>query len=43
MNTGTALLRAEAVKIKKAKEAKKKKTLNVMAKELAKRSVDKDI
>jgi len=43
MNTETALLRAEGEKIKKAKEAKKKTTLNLMAKELAKRSVDKDI
>ncbi|TSD62161.1 endonuclease III [Inquilinus sp. KBS0705] len=39
-NTETALLKAEAAKIKKAKEAKKKKTLNKISKELAKRSVD---
>jgi endonuclease-3 len=42
-NTETALLKAEAAKIKKAKEAKKKKTLNTITKELKKRSVDKDI
>jgi endonuclease-3 len=42
-NTETALQKAEALKIKKAKDAKKKKTLNVINKELAKRSVDKDI
>ncbi|WP_454801595.1 endonuclease III [Mucilaginibacter phyllosphaerae] len=42
-NTETALLKAEALKIRKAKEAKKKKTLNTISKELAKRSVDKDI
>ncbi|WP_419699781.1 endonuclease III [Mucilaginibacter sp. NFX135] len=42
-NTETALLKAEAAKIKKAKEAKKKKALNTITKELKKRSVDKDI
>ncbi|MBB6111292.1 endonuclease III [Mucilaginibacter lappiensis] len=42
-NTETALLKAEAAKIKKAKEAKKKKALNTISKELKKRSVDKDI
>lgn len=42
-NTETALLKAEALKIRKVKEAKKKKTLNTISKELAKRSVDKDI
>jgi len=42
-NTETALLKAEAAKIKKAKEAKKKKALNIITKELKKRSVDKDI
>ena len=42
-NTEAALLRAEAAKINKAKEAKKKKALNVISKELKKRSVDKDI
>src|ERR1700710_1332162 len=42
-NTEAALLRAEAAKIKKAKEAKKKKALNTITKELKKRSVDKDI
>lgn len=42
-NTETALLKAEAAKVKKAKEVKKKKALNTIAKELKKRSVDKDI
>ncbi|MBD1392778.1 endonuclease III [Mucilaginibacter glaciei] len=42
-NTETALQKAEALKLKKAKDAKKKKTLNAISKELAKRSVDKDI
>lgn len=42
-NTETALLKAEALKIKKTKDAKKKKALNIISKELAKRSVDKDI
>ncbi|MGY4538384.1 endonuclease-3 [Mucilaginibacter sp. UYNi724] len=42
-NTETALLKAEAANIRKAKEAKKRKTLNAISKELAKRSVDKDI
>jgi endonuclease-3 len=42
-NTETALLKAEATKLKKEKEAKKKKTLNKISKELKKRSVDKDI
>jgi endonuclease-3 len=40
-NTETALLKAEAVKVKKAKEAKKKKALNTISKELKKRSVEK--
>jgi endonuclease-3 len=40
-NTETALLKAEAAKIKKAKEAKKKKALNTISKELKKRSVEK--
>jgi endonuclease-3 len=40
-NTEAALLRAEAAKVKKAKDAKKKKTLNTISKELKKRSVDK--
>ena len=43
INTETALLKAEAAKIRKAKEAKKKKTLNNISKELARRSVYKDI
>jgi endonuclease-3 len=42
-NTETALLKAEALKLKKAKDAKKKKTLNAISKQLKKRSVDKDI
>lgn len=42
-NTETALLKAEALKIRKAKEAKKKKAMNAISKELAKRIVDKDI
>ena len=41
-NTEAALLRAEAAKIKKAKEAKKKKALNTISKELKKRSVERD-
>jgi endonuclease-3 len=40
-NTETALLKAEALKVKKAKDTKKKKTQNAIHKELAKRSVDK--
>jgi endonuclease-3 len=39
-NTETALLKAEAAKVKKAKEAKKKTALNKISKELKKRSVD---
>jgi endonuclease-3 len=39
----TALKRAEALKVKKAKEQKKKKQLDIIAKELKKRSVEKDI
>jgi endonuclease-3 len=39
-NTEAALQRAEAAKIKKAKEAKKKKALHLISKELKKRSVD---
>ena len=42
-NTETALVRAEAVKIRKAKEAKKRKILNTISNELTLRSVDKDI
>lgn len=38
-NTEAALQRAEAAKVKKAKEAKKKKALNNISKELKKRSV----
>jgi endonuclease-3 len=37
------LLKAEALKKRKAKEAQKKKQLNAISRELAKRSVDKDI
>ncbi|MDB5147539.1 MAG: nth [Mucilaginibacter sp.] len=40
-NTEAALQRVEAAKVKKAKEAKKKKALNTISKELKKRSVDK--
>lgn len=40
-NTEAALQRLEAAKLKKAKEAKKKKALNIIGKELKKRSVDK--
>lgn len=39
-HTETALLRAEAAKVKKAKEQKKKNALNKISKELKKRSVD---
>ena len=39
-NTETALLKAEALKLKKKKDQKKKKALNTISKELAKRSVD---
>ncbi|MDB5135121.1 MAG: nth [Mucilaginibacter sp.] len=42
-HTEAALLKAEAVKAKKTKDAKKKKQLNTISKELKKRSVDKDI
>jgi endonuclease-3 len=42
-HTEAALLKAEAVKAKKVKDAKKKKQLNTISKELKKRSVDKDI
>lgn len=42
-NTETALLKAEALKLKKTKLMKRKKTLNKIAKHLAKRSVDKHI
>ncbi|MDB5023286.1 MAG: nth [Mucilaginibacter sp.] len=42
-NTEAALLKAEALKAKKAKDQKKKKQLNAISKELNKRSVDKDI
>ncbi|WP_295794220.1 endonuclease III [Mucilaginibacter sp.] len=39
-HTETALLKAEALKIKKAKELKKRNVLNKISKELKKRSVD---
>src|ERR1700748_41002 len=42
-HTEAALLKAEALKAKKAKDQKKKKQLNTINKELRKRSVDKDI
>jgi endonuclease-3 len=38
-NTETALLKAEALKVKKAKDTKKKKSLDKISKELKKRSV----
>ena len=37
-----ALAKAEAQKLKKAKDAQRKKSLNIISKELAKRSVDKN-
>jgi endonuclease-3 len=40
-NTETALVKAEAVKLKKLKAAKKRKAENIIHKELSKRSVDK--
>jgi endonuclease-3 len=39
-HTETALLKAEALKVKKAKELKKRNVLNKISKELKKRSVD---
>lgn len=42
-HTETALIKAEAQKLKKAKDAKRKKSLDAINKELAKRSVDKNI
>lgn len=42
-HTEKALLKAEALRLKKAKHAKLKKSLNVISKELKKRSVDKNI
>ena len=39
-NTETALLKAEALKLKKAKDLKKKKVLDKISKELVKRSID---
>jgi endonuclease-3 len=42
-HTEAALLKAEGIKEKKAKALKKKKQLNIISKELKKRSVDKDI
>ncbi|MGZ3751111.1 MAG: endonuclease III [Mucilaginibacter sp.] len=42
-NTEAALLKAEALKAKKMKDARKKKQMNTISKELKKRSVDKDI
>ncbi|MDP9046548.1 MAG: endonuclease III, partial [Bacteroidota bacterium] len=43
MNTETALLKAEALRVKKARDLKKRISLNKISKELVKRSVDKDI
>src|SRR6195952_3766324 len=42
-HTEAFLLKEEAAKVKKSKDLKKKKQLNVIIKELKKRSVDKDI
>ncbi|MDN3582215.1 endonuclease III [Mucilaginibacter flavus] len=42
-NTESALLKAEAAKVKKAKEAKKKTALNKISKELKKRSVEEGL
>jgi endonuclease-3 len=42
-NTETALIKAEAQKLKKAKDAKRKKSLDAISKELKKRNVDKNI
>jgi endonuclease III len=42
-HTEAALLKAEALKLKKAGQQKKKNALNKISRELAKRSVDKDI
>ncbi|HVV54400.1 MAG TPA: endonuclease III [Mucilaginibacter sp.] len=42
-HTETSLKRAEAAKARKVKDQKKKKQLSIIAKELKKRSVDKDI
>ncbi|SHN37209.1 endonuclease III [Mucilaginibacter sp. OK098] len=42
-HTESALLKAEALKLKKVKDQKKKNALNKISKELKKRSVDKDI
>jgi endonuclease-3 len=42
-HTDAALLKAEALKVKKAKDVKKKNALNKISRELKKRSVDKDI
>ncbi len=42
-HTEAALLKAESLKTKKARDLKKKKQLNIISRELKKRSVDKDI
>jgi endonuclease-3 len=42
-HTETALIKAESLKLKKAKDAKRKRSLDAISKELAKRSVDKNI
>jgi endonuclease-3 len=42
-HTEAALLKAEALKVKKSKDLKKKNALNKISRELKKRSVDKDI
>jgi endonuclease-3 len=41
-HTETALIKAEALKLKKAKDAKRKKSLDAISKQLIKRSVDKN-
>ncbi|MBC7400741.1 MAG: endonuclease III [Mucilaginibacter sp.] len=42
-HTETALIKAEAQKLKKAKDAKRKRSLDAISKELKKRNVDKNI
>jgi endonuclease-3 len=42
-HTETALIKAEALKLKKTKDAKRKKSLDAISKQLIKRSVDKNI
>lgn len=42
-HTETALLKAESLKLKKVKDAKRKRSLDAISKQLSKRSVDKNI